>query len=918
MEGPEGRQALQDEIRWLRELLGAVIREQEGEATFGLLEEVRALAKKRRAGEPGAEELLVERLAALDLGEVEPLVGGLSVFFDLANLAEDRQRVRVVRERERTGPGPESLDATVHALRERGLGPEDAQKLLDGTGIEFVFTAHPTEAKRRSVREKVRDLRSHLYALDGDDLLPRERDRLRDQVKADLTGLWGTDFVRFRRPSVLEELDRSLFFAGNLWEVVPELFRRIEEALAKAYPGHAFRVPPVLRFGTWIGGDRDGNPHVTTDVTRRALLRLRTEALSRHIEQARLCRRSLSLSARKAGVSDGLMAAIDAAVERSPSLTDRLSHLSRDEPYRRWLGVVEWRLRRALEADLLGSGPEGAYPGAGELVDDLRLMRQSLLDHGGGLLADVHLDDWIRQAEVFGFNLMRLDIRQESGWYHSVMAEILAHLGIHQEYGSLDEAARQTVLAESMPWEGAVDADGLSEEAQEALALFRLLASVCRSIGPQALGAHVVSMTRQPSDILVVLWLSRWAASQAELPGARLPMPLAPLFETIEDLAGAPATLDRLLGHPTYADHVETLGGPQMVMIGYSDSTKDGGYMAASWHLFDAQFRMQNAAEAHGLRLLFFHGRGGALGRGGGPAARHIRSLPAPSLQAGLRITEQGEVLSERYDDPRVAERHLEQMLSAVLDRAGRAPSIPDGGAADGSGLPSALLDLLARRSRKAYRELVDHPGFIRYFQEATPIQGVEDLPIGSRPARRGGERSLDTLRAIPWVFSWTQSRHMIPAWYGLGTALVACREDPERFQVLKEAYGSSGFFRATIDNAVLALAKADMGIARVHSRLVQDPVVRREIWGRIVTEYERTCRAALDLTGQEDLLDDVPWLKRSIQVRNPYVDPLNLIQVDLFRRLREAPSDSPEEKRTRELIRLTIQGIAGGLRTTG
>jgi phosphoenolpyruvate carboxylase len=932
---------LRDEIRWLGEELGGVIRRQAGEAAFQRVEEVRALARARRGGEEGAEERLEALLAALGTEEAEPLIGALSVFFDLANLAEDRQRVRVVRERERgatseAGRGEGSVADAVLRLRERGLSAGSVQSLLDETGVEFVFTAHPTEAKRRSVREKVRDLRGHLYDLDDPGLLPRERRGLEERVRADLTGLWMTDFVRFRRPSVLEELDRSLFFAGNLWATVPRLFRELRGALAAAYPGHDFRIPPLIRFGTWIGGDRDGNPFVTAQVTEASLARLREEALTRHVEQARTARRSLSMSLRKAGASPSLLEAIENAVTGSSALAGAVAHLSGDEPYRRWLAMVEFRLRSALDRD----GEEG-YGDPRELVRDLEVMRESLVAHGGDLLADAHLDDWICQARVFGFSLMRLDVRQDAARYQADLAEILASLGLHDGYGDLDEEGRQRVLADSLPFRAPPAPGDLSDDAGETVALFDLLADVCRRSGSGALGAHVISMTRRPSDVLAVLWLSRWAATRAGLPEARLPVPIAPLFETIDDLAAAPDTLDFLLSHPAYREELDAQGGRQMVMVGYSDSTKDGGYVAAAWNLFDAQSRMQETAEVHGVPLVFFHGRGGALGRGGGPAARHIRSLPPATLRAGLRITEQGEVLAERYDDRRVAARHLQQMLSAVLEGGGRAMP-PGEGSTPASGqevgeppLPRALFDVLARASRAAYRDLVDHPGFIRYFEEATPIQGIEDLPIGSRPARRGGARSLESLRAIPWVFSWTQSRHMIPAWYGLGSAVEAVSRgrwggdgteggesgpegDVDPLETLRRLYRTSSFFRATIDNAELALAKADMGIARLHGGLVTDAGVRDEIGKMIRAEFERSRAAVLDLTGQAELLDQVPWLRRSIQVRNPYVDPLNLLQVSLFRRLRSAPEGSEAEAKARELIRLTIQGIAGGLRTTG
>lgn len=907
-------ETLQDEVRWLGRMLGEVVRDHEGTPVLELVEEVRRLSLSRREDETEAGGLLRSLIAGLSFDEMEPLIQALSVSFDIANLAEDRHRVRVIRDRERSGSSSEteSIRHAVARLHSDGKRPDEVQAILDRTMIEFVFTAHPTEAKRRSVREKVRDLRGHLYDLDDEDLLPSEKRELSSRVRTDLVGLWQTDFVRFRRPTVLEELDRSLFFAGNLWDVVPDLFRDVRGALSEFFPGEDFALPTLLRFGSWIGGDRDGNPNVTAEITAEAMRILRREALERHLYQARIAGRNLSTSSRKAGVSEELAGAISKALQRWPESEAHGRHLSDDEPYRRWLRIVRWRLERTGEVEWEHPHPEGAYRTPEELSADLRLMERSLADHHGELLAATYLSDWICQTEVFGFSLMRLDVRQESGWYHKVMGELLKEAGITSEYARLAEEDRAEVLASSIPFRGSFALESLSPESREALTLFRLLAKAGKRSGWGGLGANIISMTHEASDVLAVLWLGSWAAAQEGLPDDRLPIPIAPLFETIDDLHAAPETLDRILGSPVYRDHVRATGDRQIVMVGYSDSTKDGGYFAACWNLYEAQLRLQEPAERHGVPLVFFHGRGGALGRGGGPAARHIRSLPPGTFQAGLRITEQGEVLAERYDDPRIARRHLQQILSAVMSWSGQGRET----GTEDIAVPQELFTRLSARSRQVYRRLVEHPGFIRYFEEATPVSEIEQLPIGSRPARRSAERSLGTLRAIPWVFSWTQSRHMIPAWYGLGTALEEAENDA--VPSLAAIYRENAFFRATIDNALLALAKADMGIARMHASLVQDESVRNEIWEMVFNEYNRTVDAVLRLTGQSELLDGIPWLKRSIDVRNPDVDPLNLLQVELFRRLRALSPESEEEDRARALIRLTIQGISGGLRTTG
>ncbi len=907
---------LRAEIRMLGELLGDVLREQAGDEAFETVELVRALAKKRRSGQADAEQQLIAHISTLNETQLASLVQALSMFFDLANLAEDRHRVRVIRARRHRSrsTGLESIESAIALFKKVGMTAGNVQGLLDRLSMEFVFTAHPTEAKRRSIREKVRDMRNHLRELDDPLVSKRERERLLHRLRGDLTAMWQTNFVRFRRPSVLEELDRSLFFAGNLWDVTPRLYRDLRTALAEQYPKTTFSIAPLLRFGTWIGGDRDGNPNVTAEITRKALLTLRHEALRRHIAQAALTRRALSMSTTKCGVSDELSAAYTRACDRWPELRTRTEHLSQSEPYRRFLHVVQWRLERALDAKPLQRPPDGAYETSKEFADDLRLMRESLHLHRGALIADAHVDDWICQAEVFGFHLMRLDVRQESTWYHEVMGELLAQLGLCEGYADFDEAGRQRALSETMPCTKAIDESQLSEQAAETVALFRLLASVCAMSGHNGLGAHVISMTHQPSDVLVVLWLCKWAANQEGLHEGRLPMPIAPLFETIDDLARAPQTLEAILNNDAYMEHAQALGSKQVVMIGYSDSTKDGGYLAACWHLYDAQVAIEQATTKHGLDVVFFHGRGGSLGRGGGPAARSITSLPPQTLRSGMRITEQGEVLAERYDDPDIAHRHLEQMLGATLAWASQA----DIECAQQSRPMHDVIGEMAAHARRTYRELVDQPGFIAYFEQATPIEQIEQLPIGSRPSRRAGVRSLEKLRAIPWVFSWTQCRHMIPAWYGLGSALtqrMTIRSERER---LKQLYTDDPFFRATIDNAALALAKSDMDIAHVHASLVEDVAVREAVWSAIREEYDRSRKAVLALIGKRQLLSDVPWLKRSIEVRNPYVDPLNIIQVDLFRRLRSLPPDSAQHDTIAAIIRLSIQGIAGGLRTTG
>lgn len=910
---------LRREIRMLGRELGQILQEVAGTHLFELVEEIRKLAIARRRGVPDAETNLIARLAGLAEDDARVAARAFTLFFDLANLAEDRHRARVLRERERKSDGPrsESIGAAIRRLREAGYTAERMQALLDTLAIELVFTAHPTEAKRRSVRSKLRRLRSHLALLDSADLLPRERQRIEGKLRATLVSLWQTDFIRPWRPTVLHEVERGIALAPTLWEVIPLILGDLRRELEAAYPGHAFRVPPFLRFGTWIGGDRDGNPYVTAEVTAKTLLTQRKAALEHHLAASRAAFRVLSLSEKRAGVSHALRAALAEALTKWPELATALATISPNEIYRRWIAVIQWRMERTVAVELDAPPPPGAYANGGELETDLGIICDSLRGHRGGVLIEGELQEWLDQVSVFGFHIARLDVRQESGVYQRVLGEILATLDLTPDFASLPEADKAALLARTMPWRLPIPEENLSTDARESLALFRLLAAAARAYGSEALGGHVVSLTHSPSDLLAPLWLWRWATSgdaKSGSPTTVRPLPLIPLFETIHDLREAPAVMDALLSNPAYQAHLEAQDRRQIVMIGYSDSTKDGGYLAACWWLYQAQVGVQEVADRRGVAVEFFHGRGGSLGRGGGPAARAILSLPPRSVSGRLRVTEQGEVLAERYDDLQIAYRHLEQVTWATILVSGM-PSAPP---------PAAwcrVMDEAAQMAFQTYRELVELPDFLEYFDQATPIEAIETLPIGSRPARRRGQRTLSALRAIPWVFAWTQSRHLLPAWYGLGTAFHWLADRQEKgWQELREMYFAWPFFRALLDNAALAMAKSDMGIARQYARLASPDGGDNPVWNQINTEFERSALAARRIIGVDELLADIPWLQRSIAARNPYVDPLNLIQVELIRRLRAKPADAPAEEveYLRHRLRLSIQGIAAGMRTTG
>ena len=889
----------------LVDLLDRVVREQVGEQLADAMRRIRQLALERRAGLPEAESRLIRELTRLSDLDLRRVIRWLSMFFDLANLSEDRLRVeildrrRLAADRERV-PRGESVAAAIDALRREGCTEAQVQRWLDRLRIVPVFTAHPSEAKRRTTRQVLRRIRGHLESLKN--VRPSAAER---ELLADLTALWQSDFVRPERPPVMSEVSRGLFLTESLWAVVPHIYRELRGALAETFPGHQFAVSSFLSFGTWIGGDRDGHPYVTVDVTRRTLARLRRAALEQHLAYCREMQKCIVMSDQQVPSEPDLKHLIDEARANWEEMPQRLDVISPHETYRRFLRVIEYRLERTAESDGVDQPPTSAYVTAQELRRDVQLLNDSVREHRGTRIADQLLQPWIDLIDTFGFHMARLDIRQNSRLHRDCIAEIVAQFGLTET--SASDCDLLSILSGPVP-ESEVDTERLSSSARETYETFLLLAEEMHRDAGASIGGYVISMTHSHLDVLAVHWLWR-LAWQSACAGSPLPhLSIVPLFETIDDLQRAAAIMDDLLKTPAYHDDlIRTAQSQQTVMVGYSDSTKDGGYLAACWKLHQAQEQLAEVAERHHVQLTVFHGRGGALGRGGGPAARAIRSLPPKAVAGRLRMTEQGEVLAERYDDPAMAHRHLEQLSSATLRAS----------AADDATVDPRWTDAMkqmAQHSLTVYRELVQHSGFLTYFETATPIHEIESLPIGSRPARRTEKHSLDDLRAIPWTFAWTQSRHLLPAWYGFGSAATRFADgaDPD-WQLLKQMYERWPMFRALVENAELALAKTDLEIARNYAQLVGDSD-SQAIWELIHNEYSSSRGAVLMITGETELLSNTDWLRQSIRNRNPYVDPLNLAQINLLNRQRSGEDDAE----LTNLLRLTIQGIASGLRTTG
>lgn len=907
---------LRREIDELGRTFGDTVRRFAGDDAFELVEQVRALARKFCDGDLAAADKLDDLLRGLSVDQLRIVVRAFGTFLELANLAEDRQRVRALRDRERERhpePRKESVLAAVRSLKEQGLSDDAIRSAVERVRVELVFTAHPTEAKRKSLRAQLRSLRGLLSRLDQTGPTPREVETLRELVRREIVKLWQTDIIRPTRPTVLEEIQRGLAFKTVIWDTAPQITGELREAVAEVCPGVEPDLGGMLSFGSWMGGDRDGHPYVTPEITAQTLRWLRSAAIERHRGVCDALLGSLSMSVRQAPDCAQLYDPIATACARWPAVAELVEPIPPLEAPRRWLRVIAWRLDQTAAAPAEGKRPAGAYASADELASDVRQLYDAVHTGGDHSIAITEVAPWLDQIAMFGLHTARLDVRQHSGVYADVMVELWQAIGLVRPGEEITEARRCELLVDTLPIAANIAPVGLSETARETLQLFRVLRRSARRYGGACLGGHVVSMTKQASDLLTVLWLWTWSerVDGGQPEDDSLHLPIIPLFETIDDLQRAPKILGEALATPAYREHVARCGDRQTVMIGYSDSTKDGGYLTAAWELHQAQITLHSLAEKEGVSVVFFHGRGGSLGRGGGPAARSILSLPPETFSGALRLTEQGEVLAERYDDPAIAHRHLEQVVWAVLIAASSQPPKPTSEYRE-------RMQRMADAAFASYRELVTHPQFTRFFRTATPIGQIEALPIGSRPSKRKKGDAIEDLRAIPWVFSWTQSRCLLPAWYGLGVGLEAVLDEPDGAAALAAMYKEWPFFRATLNNAELALAKSNRPVFARYAEMAGDDPAMREIAGKLDAEYDRARSALLRVTGGEELLDGVAWLQDSIKVRNRYVDPLNLIQLEVIRRVREAGDGDALSEDLRHLSQLSVKSVAAGMRTTG
>ncbi len=902
---------LDADIALLSEHLDQAIAESAGADALELVRGLRADAVALRDGRlDGGRDAFAARLTELDLDHVALVARAFTLWFHLVNAAEEQHRTRVLRHRDTVDGAPDSsLAAAARELAGAGLSADEVQTLLARMHVMPVLTAHPTEARRRTVLEHLGVIAGVLDQLDRAQLGAREKRHVEATLHNAILALFGTEESRAVKPSPRDEVVSSLdVFETTLLDVTPAMYRAFEEALSAAYPDASFDIPAFLRWGTWIGGDRDGNPFVTADITRWALERQRVCVLNRYLRDIELLMRELSVSERRAPV-EAALSELEASLapdrDSLPEVRARAERYTTHEPWREKL----WYMRARLH-DTLHRG-DGAYAHPEDYLEDLRVLERSLRQAGFERLAEGLILDAIRRAEVFGFHLASLDLRQHSAVHERAVDELLGVMGT-RGYIDMDERARVSLLTELLDhadFEPPTSRAALSAPTRELLATLDMVGRARRELGPRACERYIVSFTSTPSDLLEVLFLQR-AAHLA--PGELRPVPL---LEQLEDLDRAAEMANAMLDlRPLRA----SLRGELEVMIGYSDAGKQIGYFAAAVALRRAQLALAEVTETRGVPLTIFHGRGGAVGRGGGPANRAIRAQPAKALRGRIRVTEQGETITARYGRAEIAVRDLEQMVHAVLVAAADEKKLPSAAELEAR---NALLEDAAEQAKSAYSGLLADPDRLaRYAVAATPIQQVTKLPIGSRPASRRPGLSFEDLRAIPWVFSWNQSRHGLPGWFGLGTAIerIVEREGAGR---ARDLYRDSPFFRALINNAQLALSRADIDVARCYAGLADDDA--QSVFARIEAEHRRTVTQLLDVVERQEILGNRPHLLDTIKRRNPFVDVLSHAQIELLRRLRQAeatPEEGDEALREHLLSTLfiTINGIAAGLQTAG
>ena len=891
------RRSLERDVRELGELLGDVMAERSPEG-YDAVEDARSSAIDHRRG-AGEEPPVGEIVAELDPAEQNVVARGFTTYFELVNLAEERERVRAIRAQRQEASLDGSIQATVAELREADASPGLVQQVLEDTLIEPTFTAHPTEARRKTVKAKLREVAEALRQLDERLLTDQETAAIEQDIEAQVTSLWQTRKVRDRRPEVTDEaLNVQWYLENTIFDVVGEVYAEIEAAFDEEYP--EVDVPKLFEFRSWAGSDRDGNPFVTTEVTEETLERQRQVVLARY---AAVCKRLsgvLSQSNTQYDVGERIGDRLEIHAAALPAVAEEAAARYPNEPYRQLLKLMRERVTR------VGDVRPGGYSGPEAFATDIGAIEADLRAEASESVADATVTPLRRQVETFGFSLASLDLRDHQEKHTTALIEALAHEGI--AYEEMAESERVEFLTEAtLQSERIIDfgaREAHSEETAQVLSLFEATASWQREFGVEAIDTYCISMCEEPSHVLEVLFLAD-QADVIDLPD-HSGLDIVPLLETKAALADSRRIMGTLFENEAYAASLAARNDIQEVMLGYSDSNKENGFLAARWALHRNQRRLAEICEEFDVDLRLFHGRGGSVSRGGDPTHEALLALPEATVTGQVKFTEQGETIAERYANQTVANRNLERTVGAQIkarrDALEGAPKqIPESW--------ETAMEQAAGAAREEYRDLLETEGFLPYFEAATPIGVIEELNMGSRPASRSTERSVGDLRAIPWVFSWTQCRCILPGWYSLATGLDAYLEGGGSQETLTEMYRDWPFFRTMLNNAALALARTEMGVAAEYASLADQPH-RERIFPRLRGEYERAVELVTAITGREQLAE-ADWLAKSFERRNPYVDPLNELQTRLL-----AKSERSEYEE--QTLRLTVKGIAAGMKNTG
>lgn len=916
---------LRRDIRFLGNILGEVLVHQGGNELLDIVEKIREASKSLRAMfMPELHDEFKSMINSLEPDIRHQVIRAFAIYFQLVNIAEQNHRIRRKRDYERSaGDAVQfgSIEAAVRDLKEHGFNFSEAQEVLEGMSLELVMTAHPTEAMRRAILDIHKRIADDVMQLDNPTLTYREREQLREKLLNEVITLWQTDELRDRKPTVLDEVRNGMYyFHETLFHVLPEVYQELERCLSKYYPEHLWHVPAYLRFGSWIGGDRDGNPSVTADVTWQTLKMQRKLVIREYQNLLSELFKYLSFSTSIVDVSDELMASIQRDRLQVKLLKTPVWNNDK-EPYRVKLTYMTEKLHMVLDSGKKDSR-ESFYDVNG-LIEDLKVIDRSLRHHYADYVADTHLNKIIRQVELFGFHTATLDIRQHSKEHENAMTEVLANMNIVSNYAGLEEEAKLELLERLLndPRPLTSSYQEYSDSTKECLNVYRTIFNAQKEFGTQCITSYLISMTEAASDILeVMVFAKEVGLFRKEADGKVIcTLQSVPLFETIDDLHAAPDIMRRLFSMPVYRQSVAAMKDLQEIMLGYSDSNKDGGVVTANWELRVALKQITAAAKDFGIKLKFFHGRGGALGRGGMPLNRSILVQPPETIGGGIKITEQGEVISSRYSLRGIAYRSLETATSALITAAIQAKVHEENGT-EKEDQWDEIIAGISETSLEKYQDLVfREPDFLKFFRESTPLIEVGELNIGSRPSKRKNSDRFEDLRAIPWVFAWTQSRYLFPAWYAAGTGLNTYYQGKEEnLKVLQDMYKNSVFFKSLIDTLQFAVIKADLVIAEEYAQMCGEEDYKERIFRQIEEEFHLTKDMILKITGLSDILENAPDLQESIRQRNPYVDPLSYMQVKLLSELRAARELGRNDSVLLREVLLTINGIAAGLRNTG